>query len=133
MLLIRQKLILREDLKNNPTILYIFGDNLERKGYGGQAKEMRGELNSFGIATKRKAAHGYADCYFYDSEEDAKEAVKQDFQKLRSEIELFKSWKLLRGIIIPSDGIGTGLAKLKTNAPELLSYINCKLQELGDL
>ena len=40
MLVIRQKMIYRQDLGENTDILYVFGDNLERYGYGGQAKEM---------------------------------------------------------------------------------------------
>ena len=35
-----EKIIKRDKLKSNPDILYLFGDNLLRKGLGGQAKEM---------------------------------------------------------------------------------------------
>ena len=52
-MIIYQKFIYRSDLKANPSVLYLFGDNLQRVGLGGQAKEMRGEPNAVGIATKK--------------------------------------------------------------------------------
>ena len=50
---IYQKRICRDDLRRNPNAVYIFGDNEARTGLGGQAREMRGEPNAMGIATKR--------------------------------------------------------------------------------
>lgn len=47
-----QKFIFRSDLRTNPTIKYLFDDNLVRRGYGGQAKEMRDGPNAIGVATK---------------------------------------------------------------------------------
>lgn len=40
MIVIKQFRIYRKDIQANPHILYIFGDNLDRKGFGGQAAEM---------------------------------------------------------------------------------------------
>lgn len=127
MLVIRQKMIYREDVRNNHNILYVFGDNLTRNGYGGQAKEMRGETNSFGVVTKRKAEHGSPDCYFWDGEEDALKAVVQDLEWLR------RMCKQYDAVVIPLDGIGTGLAKLNETAPKLLNYIEEELLKLEDL
>lgn len=42
MIVIKQKWIKREDLQNNPNIIYLFGDNVSRIGMGNQAGEMRG-------------------------------------------------------------------------------------------
>ena len=50
----KQKFITREMIRNNPQKLFLYGDNLEQKGYNGQAKEMRGEPNTIGIPTKNK-------------------------------------------------------------------------------
>ena len=47
------KVITRDKIKENPDVLYLFGDNLLRKGLGGQAKEMRGEPNTLGIVSKK--------------------------------------------------------------------------------
>ena len=46
-MIIMQYRIYRSDLELNPDILYCFGDNDHREGLGGQAKECRGEKNSF--------------------------------------------------------------------------------------
>lgn len=119
MIVIIQKRIYREDLKNNRHLLYIFGDNLQRIGMGGQAKEMRGEPNAFGFATKRNPEHGTDDCYFDDSDEC--------FDIIRYEIKRFKdrlSSDEYLGIILPADGLGTGLAELPKRAPKLLEEIN---------
>lgn len=127
MIVIKQHRIYRVDLRANPKFLYVFGDNLDRKGFGGQAKEIRGEPNAFGIVTKRKAAHGHLDCYLHDYEKDAWAAVDKDFDHL-CEV-AYDYW----GIILPLDGIGTGLAQLSEYAPNLLKHINEKLEGLKDL
>lgn len=142
MLVIRQKFIFREDLKNNPNILYVFGDNLERIGFGGQALEMRGEPNAFGIATKRSPHHGSAECYFHDSDTDCLDIVCDEFDRLEGELKEFEyhqtslgPWKKHKwdAVVIPLDGIGTGLSKLPLYAPKLLSYINVRLEDLRRL
>lgn len=120
MIIIRQKFISREDIKNNPTILYVFGDNLQRRGFGGQAKEMRGEKNSHGIATKRRMSHGAPEDYFHDGEKDVEGLLDTEFNNLIKKVYYDK----YQAIIVPADGIGTGLACLKEYAPEALEYIN---------
>ncbi len=40
-------------LKKNPDIIFVFGDNLLRKGLGGSAK-LRYEPNTYGFVTKKK-------------------------------------------------------------------------------
>ena len=47
------KFITRQYVKAHPNVYFVFGDNEVRRGYGGQAKEMRGELNTVGVRTKR--------------------------------------------------------------------------------
>ena len=109
--------ITRKDLRKNPDKLYVFGDNLERKGLvGGQASAMRGEPNAVGIPTKRYPSSS-PDAYFTDQDfERFKEAVAPDLKRLRE----------FEGTIIwPSDGIGTGRAKLKQSAPKIWDFI-CK-------
>lgn len=124
MIIIKQHRIYRQDLKNNPTVLYIFGDNLERKGMGGQAAEMRGEPNAFGIATKRSISHSYPDDYFFDTQDDVRDIIINEFTRLHKILELRNTYK---AICIPSDGIGTGLSRLPETAPNLLEFINDKL------
>ncbi len=129
MLVFKQYRIYREDLKNNPNILYIFGDNLDREGLGGQAKEMRGEQNAFGIATKRSIYHGDNKDYFFDGEKDVLPILQNEFDHLRAFIKS-DSWK---AICIPSDGIGTGLSMMPEYAPKALKFINMRLEELENI
>ena len=129
MLVIKQHRIYREDIQANPDVLYIFGDNLDRRGFGGQAKEMRGEINSFGIATKRSISHNFPNDYFFDSQPDVRSIIDKEFTHLRA---MAKDCEY-RAIVVPLDGIGTGLSRLQENAPKLLKYINEKLGELKDL
>lgn len=133
MIVIRQKMIYRADLVSNPHVLYIFGDNLERKGFGGQAKEMRGHINAFGIATKRRMSHGSREDYFYDEDKDAIRIIDNEFERLANAMVVpaeGSSFRLYEAVIIPLDGIGTGLSKLPENAPKLLEHINKKLHRL---
>ena len=123
MKIILQKFIHRKDLQCNRDIIYLFGDNDMRQGLGGQAKEMRGQANAIGIRTKK--APRYGNVYYLDEEYDENiSKIRQDFNKVDA--------KLQQGsmVVIPSDGFGTGLAKLKKYAPETLKYINDKIKEL---
>ncbi|SDK47143.1 hypothetical protein [Bradyrhizobium ottawaense] len=47
-----QNWITRNDLLDNRDKMYVFGDNVQRTGFAGQAKEMRGEPNAIGVVTK---------------------------------------------------------------------------------
>jgi hypothetical protein len=117
-----QKFVDREDLRRNPSVLYVFGDNCKRVGFGGQAKAMRGEKNAVGVATK----YSPADC-FGDSptETDAQNRIiDQDMKPLFDHVKA-------GGIVIwPADGIGTGLANLPLAAPETFDYLQQKLAAL---
>lgn len=128
MLIIKQHRIYRQDLKNNPNLLYIFGDNLDREGLGGQAGEMRGEPNAFGIATKRSISHSSAEDYFFDDQPDAVDIIDEEFDRLHKY--LLETDGDYYAIVLPSDGLGTGLSRLPETAPKLLEYINGKLEEL---
>jgi hypothetical protein len=117
-----QKMIYKADLRANPTVKYLFGDNEQRKGNGGQAKEMRDEPNAVGIRTK--AAPGIdGEAYWNEvSEEDFlrfAELIDEDF------IPVYHG--IIHGhnprVVIPLDGLGTGLAQLEKRAPCTLSYI----------
>lgn len=141
MLIIKQKMIYRSDLRANPQILYIFGDNLMREGIGGQAKEMRGEPNAFGIATKRRPQHGHFADYMHDNQEDAWNAVNADFLALRKKCatvhdfstDIGSHFTPYQAIIVPDDGIGTGLARLPDFAPKLLDHINSQIIKLRSI
>lgn len=106
--------ITRAMLRAEPEKLFVFGDNIRRKGYGGQAKEMRDEPNAVGIPTKVYPAWDNG-AFFTDS--DLLLFVKhstKDFQRLFNH----------KGIIVwPTNGIGTRRAQLKKRAPRIWGII----------
>jgi hypothetical protein len=113
--------ISRNDLRSNQDKIFLFGDNLERKGYGGQAREMRGEENAIGVPTK-KAPNNNPTSFFTDKEFVAnKIAIDQAFDKIPPE----------KTLVIPQAGLGTGLAHLAEKAPKTYAYLNEKLAAIG--
>lgn len=118
--IIFQSHIVRADLKNNPQALYLFGDNESRRGLGGQAKEMRGEPNAIGIRTKR-APDNRADSFWNEGPGNAPShfiaMVESDFAPVRAALGRNEL------VIIPADGLGTGLADLPSRAPITFQYI----------
>lgn len=118
--------IYRQDLQNNPDILYVFGDNLERIGLGGQAAEMRGEPNAIGVATKRSPTM-LKDAFFYDETfEDNKRILKEEFSPIVDALEQGKT------VVIPSDGLGTGLSRLPETAPQTARFIELIIENLRE-
>lgn len=109
--IIYQKFIYREDLKANPDALYLFGDNTLRRGLGGQAKEMRGEPNAVGVATKETPTSG-TNAYFTDEKYEANCAIFD--ADLEPAFAAVMSGKI---VVIPLDGLGTGLSELPQRAP----------------
>lgn len=124
---VRQKFISRLDVQSNPDKIYVFGDNDARAGNGGQAEQMRGEPNSFGIRVK-KAPLTDPDVYYRDSE------YKENIKKINEDINRLRSEAVLKGktIVFPEDGIGTGMSKLAENAPKTLKFLNAVLKYLED-
>lgn len=113
-------MIRRSDLRANPDKIYLFGDNLVEKGYGGQAKEMRGEPNAIGIPTK-KYPDNNENSFFTDSEyEENIAAIERAIAKIPKGKE----------IIVPPAGLGTGLADLPNRAPKTYQYLKQRLEEI---
>lgn len=109
-----RKYITRKQLQKETEKLFVFGDNLIRRGYGGQAKEMRGEPNAVGIPTK-KLPLMTPNAFFTDDDfEIFLEHVKEDEEKLI---------RFNGTIVWPYNGIGTGRAMLRTKAPLIYKYI----------
>lgn len=127
-------MIYRSDLRENPNVLYVFGDNLDRQGMGGQAAEMRGEPNAFGIATKRSISHSYPDDYFFDEQPDTKPILCKEFDALEQFILKGASWfnrkPMWKALVIPADGLGTGLSRMPEFAPKALEYIDYRIEQL---
>lgn len=114
-----------QDVRKHSNYLFIFGDNDIRKGKKGQAI-IRDELNSIGVPTK-KIPNYSPTSYYYDYEFDLNvQKIDDAIQKIK----LVLKNKKYRGIILPEDGLGTGLANLKENAPKTLEYLNSELDKL---
>lgn len=72
-------LITKEYLRANPKHIFVFGDNLLRKGYGGAAA-LRDEPNAYGFITKKAPSNN--DKSFYKSEE-YKSIFNMELRKLQ--------------------------------------------------
>jgi len=119
-MLILQSRIYRADLRANPSVLYVFGDNDQRYGLGGQAKEMRGEPNAIGVATLWAPGVFYSDA----------NAVRQNAIIDHDMTPLFKALKADRVVVFPLDGIGTGLADLERQSPLTWRHLHGRVAAL---
>ncbi|MCS3449822.1 hypothetical protein M2222_001357 [Bradyrhizobium elkanii] len=104
-----------QDLRANPDKVYVFGDNVERRGYGGQAKEMRGEPNAIGVVTKWTPSMDPK--AFFDDTAACRMLVERDLLLVQQALDS------ARTVVVPADGIGTGLSRLPRHAPNLDAFI----------
>jgi hypothetical protein len=116
-----QQWIKRSDLRANPGTFYVFGDNVQREGFGGQAAYMRGEPNAIGVATKWSPSMQAR--AFFDDTLECKAIVKQDLERVQRLLDAGKT------VVVPADGIGTGLSQLPKWAPHLYNFITNWFQE----
>ena len=110
-----QKIIYRHELQINPDRSYVFGDNLERQGMGGQAKNMRYEPNAIGVATK--VAPSNMEFAFFSDQLYEIAAVTNDLARVDAAL------KAGRVVVVPRDGIGTGLSELAPRSPLIYEMI----------
>ena len=112
---------MRSDLQSNIVhAVYLFGDNMERWGMGGQAKEIRGEPNAIGVPTLEAPGKPWTN-KDYDRAIPTIVAALQKAQDAKQSI-----------IVIPEDGLGTGLAELDTRAPKIFAKLIELIQQLVD-
>ena len=118
----RSDYIRREEIyKNRNDKVYIFGDNIQEKGGGGMAGEMRGEINTVGIPTK-KTPTMKDDAFFTDNEFSYNiYFIFKAFLKIPKQ----------RDLVVPRN-IGKGLSKLDTKAPRTYKYLTNLLSSLVD-
>lgn len=118
-----RKLITREMVRSEPNTLFLFGDNDQRTGLGGQAAAMRGEPNSVGVRTKAKPSMA-TDAMWSDAN------YSDNVKKIDADLEKVLAHK--GKVVIPEDGLGTGRARLKETAPRTFAHLQKKLAELAD-
>lgn len=121
---IRQKWITRADVRANRDVLYLFGDNEERRGLGGQAKEMRGESNAIGVRTKRSPST-HEDAFWSDDK------LYQGIAMIDEDLKpAFRHLDAGGIVVIPMDGLGTGLSELPARAPAIYAHLEKRIQEM---
>ena len=97
------------------THVYVFGDNMSRIGNGGQAAAARNYLNVVGIPTLWGPG-----MFFTDADLDhplVKARINAAFNELHHLLALGMT------IVLPEDGVGTGIADLPNRAPRIHAYI----------
>jgi hypothetical protein len=109
----------RELCRENRSKLFIFGDNVQRRGLGGQAC-IRGEPNAHGIRTKLRPAMTPGSFFSDDHYEDNVGMIAEDFRKL----------KFCSDIVLPANGLGTGRAELAYWAPRTFKFLEFQLTAL---
>lgn len=119
------KLYTREMARSLPDSLFVFGDNMARQGFGGQAAALRGEPNARGIPTKWRPSNA-DDAFFLDS--DLAGEVQSQIDAVFDE--LARHLREGREVVWPEDGVGTGLARLEEKAPQIYRYIQVQFLAL---
>lgn len=115
----------REALRASPLSFFVFGDNVARRGYGGQAAAMRGEPNAIGIATKWLPSNT-PDAFFRDGDPSARIFLLAELNRLAS------IYRTGADIHVPAAGLGTGLSHLPETAPRLYALLYHFFQALSD-
>ncbi len=115
--------ITRRMLKDEPNTLFIFGDNIVKKGYGGQAAVMRGEPNAVGIPTKLYPSMKEGS-FFSDDNYNIFMVV---FDRCEAQL-MHHTGK----IVWPLAGIGTGRAQLRIRSPRIWDAIEQLRTDLDD-
>lgn len=119
MIKLQKKWYKRQEIFENLDNIYVFGDNTQRVGLGGQAKEARGEYNVIGVVTKWDP--GIREDSYFNEETHSPftliAIVSDDLGRVDQ--------ALNKGVdvIWPYDNIGTGLSKLPQLAPVTYQFI----------
>lgn len=114
----------RPMLQENPSKLFVFGDNEMRRGLGGQAAACRYEPNAVGITTKWTPSTE-EDAFYTDLDRlHWRDVNRANFAKLHLH--------LSKGLVVvwPADGIGTGRAELPERAPSIAAEIESWLDTM---
>lgn len=124
---IRVPVITRDMVRRDRETVFVFGDNMERTGLGGQAGQMRGEPNAVGVPTKWRPGRHDRD-YFVNADLKNRavwDAVHAAFDALRAALDAG------RNVVIATDGLGTGRAELNLRAPRFLRAIEAAIAGLS--
>lgn len=108
-----------ELLRRHPEKVYVFSDNLLRRGLGGQTA-IRNEPNAYGVPTKRsQSLNGAA---FFSDQEDERLAV---VEALRELYVIAKS----KTVVFPKAGLGTGMTQMASHSPKVYALMSSILKD----
>ncbi len=128
MTVLRWPNVTRARVRHDRSVVFVYGDNMEGRGLGGQAREMRGEPNTIGVPTKWRPGRKARD-YFTDADlrdRDVWHAIHGAFERVRAALRDGKT------VVIPADGLGSGRAELPTRAPKLYAMIEAAIASLDN-
>jgi len=110
--------ITRKYIQEHEDTIFVFGDNVEGYGNGGQAAEARGENNVIGIPTKWSPRE-----FFKDEDYDKViPIIDAAFQQIKYQL------NIMGFNIVFFPDIGKGLAELPKRAPKIYQYIKDKIE-----
>lgn len=107
-----------EIIASHPDKVFVFSDNMIGKGKAGQAV-IRDFDNAIGIPTKR--APSMDQSAFFSDKEDEKAAMVFALNRVLIQMKEGKT------VVFPSDGLGTGLAKMEEKSPHLFTALHAMI------
>jgi hypothetical protein len=114
----------RAEIRRHPDRLYVFGDNFARRGFGGQAKECRGEPNCVGIATKRAPSMA---SYAFLCDANYDEWVEKT---MGAWMRIAQAMDAGVTVVWPAAGLGTDRAQLAQRAPKIWRELQARIATL---
>lgn len=118
--ILKQDVYTIEDCQENTNYLYVFGDNAERIGSGGQA-QIRGCINTIGIATKKSIMEFMTDAEYANNQA----IINRDIEAIKTKMK-FPGYI---AIIFPTSGLGWGRADIQNHCPKTALYLCKRLME----
>ena len=117
MTIIQKEYFSIKQCNKNPKNLYVFGDNSNRIGRGGQAI-IRNCSNSFGIVTKLLPSTN--DKAYFNDDKFVMHLfyIEADINRLKEESKNYDN------IVFPKAGLGTGLSDMPNKCPKLFKAMN---------
>lgn len=117
--------ITRQYIKEHPTINFIYGDTYHHDANGGQAKECRGEPNTYGVFIKISKCANDETTFFQDRYFNLhKEVIDKSIDVIKEPL-LKSDHKIM---VFPK--LGLGWNKMDVKAPRLRFYLLGELDRL---
>lgn len=118
-------------VRHRKDCLFVFGDNEDQVGRGGQAV-IRDEPNAIGIPTKLRP-YMNEDAFYSDEDfDDNKSAIDESIAELHKKLSLKnETGKKYSCLMFPHDGLGTGRSQLPKRAPRTYQYLLSRIYDIA--